>query len=494
MIKQLLRQEWQKALRAPGYYKNLVVSIFLGIFLLYFSAIFLLLGLVLPKILGEVLPSHSPIEVFYGLMLYICIAGLSMRFLMQQLNTLNLPPYQILPIKRSSLVNYLLLKPLFNPVNYMTLLFVIPFSVRLVVSGDISEWQAAALIVAFVFIIWFDSLSASLLKRKFGASSWGILIVVASLAAIASLEYLNVFSFFDISRQLFGFLLSQPYGLLVLLLPVIGVFVLNKQFFAQNYYPEKFNRKVSEKVSSSGDFSFMSRFGQIGELIALELKLILRHKRTKSTLYSSIIFLAYGLLLYPNKTYQDNLSFLFFVAMFVTGTLMVTNGQWIISWDGCHFDCLMTKKIDTRTYIHANYTLLIASNIISFVLTTPYFLFGKQIVFYHIAAFLYNMGVNVIVYLLMAFLNTKRLELSQGSAMNFQGMSYKNFFVVLLVIVFPMVFIAVFSIFKLSEVAVIILGALGLFGLIFHKPLLGICESVFLQRKYALCDGFRKKE
>ena len=490
----LIKQEWLKTFRAPGFYRNLIVNILLGFFALYMGLVMLFLGFTLRKILLEVLPQYSPVETIYGSLLYLIIGGLSVRFLMQQLNTLNLQPLQILPIKRSTLVNYLLLKPLINPVNYLTLLIFIPFSIQAAIHSDISAWQAAGLVLSVVFIVWFNSLMTAFLKRKFGSSVWGILIVVLGLTIVGALEYFNLFSLFDVSRLVFKLLLSNPFGVIVVALLPIGAFALNKWFFSQNYYPEKFNEKIESKKVFSAEFSFMSRLGKIGELIALEMKLILRHKRTKSILLVSVLFLAYGLLFYPNPSFYSNTGLLFFVAMFITGIFMLMYGQWIISWDGGYFDCLMSKKIDTHTYLQANYMLLTAFNVISFVLTTPYFFFGEAVIYNHIAAFLYNMGVNTIFYLYVAPYNTKRLDLSKGSAMNYQGTTFKNFLFVLPMMFIPLVFVSVMSAFDLSNIALIILASLGVLGLVFQKQLLALCERNFLRRKYKLCEGFRKKE
>ena len=185
---------------------------------------------------------------------------------------------------------------------------------------------------------------------------------------------------------------------------------------------------------------------------------------------------------------------LMLVAIFVTGIGMILFGQWIINWEGSYFDFLMTRNIDTQSYIKANYFLLLSLSIVSFILTTPYFLFGTDILINHSVAFLYNVGVNIHVYLFGATFNTKRLELSKGSAMNMQGVSYKNFIVIIPLLIVPMGLIGIFSLFGAKNIALIILAVLGLAGIIFWKQLLEITEKQFLRRKYALCEGFRKKE
>ncbi|MBK5196083.1 MAG: hypothetical protein JJE08_08670, partial [Proteiniphilum sp.] len=166
----------------------------------------------------------------------------------------------------------------------------------------------------------------------------------------------------------------------------------------------------------------------------------------------------------------------------------------IINWDGSHFDFLMTRDIDTHTYIRANYTLMLALCIASFIVTTPYFLFGRQIILYHLVAFVYNAGVNIYVYLFAATLNTKRLELSRGSSMNMQGVSYKNFLVMIPLLVIPITLITLFGLFSATNIALAIIALLGLAGMLFREQLLRVIEKQFLRRKYALCTGFRKKE
>lgn len=56
MYTQLLKHYWLKSVRAPGYYKNLIVNIFVGITMLYFLVFFVFLGFILPRILEEVVP------------------------------------------------------------------------------------------------------------------------------------------------------------------------------------------------------------------------------------------------------------------------------------------------------------------------------------------------------------------------------------------------------------------------------------------------------
>lgn len=493
MYKILFKHYLLKTFRSPGYYKNLIVNIFVGLTALYFIVILVIMGFMLPKLLEEIAPQQDAAATFNSIIIYGVIALLMIRYLMQPLSTLNIENYQVLPIKRETLVNYLLLKPLFNPLNYIVLCFAIPFAITGVypVYGVAGAFR---FIFVVIFLIWFDTLLAPFLKRKFSNILSGTIVFLAIGGVLAGLEYFNIFSLSQLSQQLFDLVSKTPLVWISLLLPVLLAFLLNKHYFAKNYYPENFDKKVKRTESDSGKFTFMERFGKIGEIISLEIRLVLRHKRTKRTLYTALFFLLYGLLFYPNPIYSNNPGWLLFVAIFVTGTGMLIFGQWIINWDGAHFDFLMTRDIDTQTYIRANYFLMLSLCIASFIATTPYFFFGTKIIIYHLVALIYNVGVNIYVYLFGATFNTKRLELSRGNSMNMQGVSYKNFLVMIPLLVIPITLVMLFDLFSAAHIALIIISLMGLAGILFREPLLKIIENQFLRRKYALCAGFRKKE
>jgi hypothetical protein len=375
--------------------------------------------------------------------------------------------------------------------NYVMLLVIVPFAIRSV-AGYYSGAVALRFVIAFELMVWSNSLLASFLKRRFGSGFLSFIVVLVAIAAIFLLEYLHLFSLFAISKALFGFVVINTAGLLVPVVMVIATFLLNKWFFAQNFYPERFNRKLQTSRTATTDLSFLNRFGIIGELIALQIKLMLRHKRTRTLLFVSAMFLLYGLLFYTNNHYGDGM--VFFCSMFMTGILMFIYGQWSISWDSAHFDSILTKNIPTRTYILSNYYLMLAFNIICFVLTTPYFFFGTKIIYMHLTAFLFNTGCNIIFLLFFATFNNKRVDLSRSSAMNYQGTTYKSFLIVLPIMLFPILWVNLLAWLTSLTIALGSLAAMGLIGLIFRKPLLDLCVKQFNSRKYVIAEGFREVE
>ncbi|HEY5591906.1 MAG TPA: DUF5687 family protein, partial [Paludibacter sp.] len=90
--------------------------------------------------------------------------------------------------------------------------------------------------------------------------------------------------------------------------------------------------------------------------------------------------------------------------------------------------------------------------------------------------------------------NTKRIDLSKSSAMNYQGTTFKSFLIVIPIMFIPMIIVGVLSTFASITIALWTLTLLGLAGILFRKSLITICVNQFNRRKYKLVEGFREGE
>lgn len=495
IITDLLKQNWLKDFRAQSFYRGLAVKILMGFMGLYISSILLMIGLFLGDMLNEVSPTFTPLELFNGATIYLILAGIMTRLLMMQLNTVNLETYQSFPIKRSTLVHFILTKSVLSWGNYLLLIAIIPFAIRSI-SAYYSGLIALKFIINFIFVIWFDVLIANFLKRKYGSSLIALFIFIGIVAGLVALEYFKIFSIFNFSLKVFNFLTQNASGLLISFIAVIAAYGINLLFFSQNYYPEKFDEKVKKSNSAvTKSFSFLEKYGIVGELISLQIRLIFRHKRTKALVSMSALFLFYEIIFLKNPIYADRPGWLFFAAIFTTGILMIMYGQWIMSWESSYFDTILTKNIPTKTYMRANYYLLFAFNTISFILTTPYFFFfGKELVFQHLAAYFYNTGINISLFLIFSSFNTKRVDLNARSSFNYQGTTYKSFLIVLPILFIPMIVIGTASLIGQTNIGLLIMGLLGLAGFLFREKLIDLSVKLLNKRKYIIAQGFREKE
>ena len=197
-----------------------------------------------------------------------------------------------------------------------------------------------------------------------------------------------------------------------------GTYIASQRYFRQHRYAKE--RTKSNSTERYHNLNFVRQHGIIGEVIALHIKLILRSKRLRSTFIFSFLFILYGLLFYRENN-ADTMTVYAMIANIIVSSLMLMQQQFVIRWDCAFFDGLMAQAITSRTYIRSHYIILMILNAASFILSTPYFLMGEEIVYLHISLFLWNSGIGTIFILLMACFNKGYIEVMSRSVMNQQG-------------------------------------------------------------------------
>ncbi len=135
MIKHFINLEWKQYFRSSYWQKNVAMNILLVFFALYFIVIFLALGFGLLPILKKMFPDQDPFAIVNGFLFYWFIGDLMLRFFLQKLPVMSVKPLLTLPIKRSTVVHYVLGKSALSFFNFLPLFAVIPFSIMLIGDG-----------------------------------------------------------------------------------------------------------------------------------------------------------------------------------------------------------------------------------------------------------------------------------------------------------------------------------------------------------------------
>jgi hypothetical protein len=491
MVIQFIKLRLRETTRSSVWNKNLAINIVFSLFMLYMVVCFLLLGFLLDRMLMNALPGIDPVELLNRGLLDYFARELLVRCLVQNTPAMSITPFLHLPVRRSFLMHFLLARSVVNPVNYVSFLIFVPFAIRAVsgiYSGVAACWWLLALFLTVVFVIYINVYIKRQMVVKPAVSLGCGLVYVALIV----LEVTGIFSLAKISSALFGAILQQPLWTLIPVALAVGAYLLNYRFLMIHSYPEEIDRTSSKKKQAAvQNLDFLSRFGHIGELIGLELKLILRHKRTKSVLYIMPFFVFYGLIFYPNPAYKDSLMWLTFVGIIVTGMMMLAYGNFIVAWEGKFFDGILTRKSSMQDYFRAKYYMLVSFCIVGYLLSTPYVFFGTRILWIQTACFLFNVGAGALIMLWFAQYNRRRIELSQGSAFNWQGMGAAQFIVMLPAMLLPMLIAFIFNRMGFGDWGVGALAIIGAVGILCHNRIIqAICHR-FTQTKYALADGFR---
>jgi hypothetical protein len=179
-----------------------------------------------------------------------------------------------------------------------------------------------------------------------------------------------------------------------------------------------------------------------------------------------------------------------FVGIFVTGIFLINFGQFIPAWDSGYYKLLMSQNIKYKEYLNSKYTLMAISAVIMFVLSIPYVYFGWKILVIHLAAMVYNIGVNVYILLYAGSFNRKSIDLNQRAAFNYQGTGAVQWLVGIPLMLIPMLLFYVCYKLMNFESGIAVLFLLGILGIIFHQKIMNLITKKYLQSKYEMISAF----
>ncbi len=486
-----IQHQWKRATRSTIWQKSLALNLLLGFFAFILFAEAMIISILVANKWHEITEVDPPLSEFYKVIAYYFAAMFMMRFFLQQLPVLEVRSYQHLPIQKKSLLHFILGNGLINLFNLFSLIFFIPFAVAQV-SYYHGPWLALGWLLAMLALDFSLNYFVIYLKKQLVSNLKIVSLLLAAVGLIALADYRGWFSFSSIFATTISAMVVSPLLLIVPLVLLVLVYRLNFSFLKSRLYLEEISRGKGESAES-GQIGYLKRFGMIGEVIGIDIKLYLRNKRTKSILYMSPLFLGYGLFFYPSGQYSHDDGFMIFVGIFVTGMMMLNYLQYAFAYEGSYFDLLLTSRINFREYIRAKITLATIITIVCYVITLPYGFFGADLLLVNTACFLFNLGILLPTALFFATYNKKSLVLTRGSAFNYQGIGASHWLIMLPAFIVPLIIYLPFKWFGNAQVGLLALGGLGVTGLAFRKFFAQAIHKNLQERKYIMSAGFREK-
>lgn len=492
MIKWFIQHQWKQEIRSSIWQKNIALNIVIGFFMVIMLLYLLMLGLFLDRVLEEVVKDANADVTLSKIIIYYYILMFVMRFFLQSLPAMEIIPYLHLRIKRSTIGWFMLFKSLTSFFNFIPILLFLPFALGYM-TEEFSGFQAFIWFAAIFLLELTSNFKLIYFKRKFTLNPKLILVLIAGIATLIALDKFDLFSISSISLWYFTQLNNNWLWVFLPLFSASFFVFWNLSLIRQNSYLDDLSPKKTEGENLSAKLNLLQNFGKTGELILGEVKLILRNKRSKSVIYLIPVFLLYGLFFYPQEMYKDSMGLLVFVGIFVTGGFLIAYGQYLMAWESSHFDFILSSNIGIHDYFKAKYFLLVIPTLILYVFTIPYMYFGMKIFWVNFASLFYNLGVNAPLLLYMASFNKKRMDLSKGAMMNYQGVGANNFVLVIPLLAVPALIYWPVSAFFGYIPAVITIGGLGLLGLLFNQSLIKMAVNNFNKRRYNIAEGYRQR-
>ena len=207
---------------------------------------------------------------------------------------------------------------------------------------------------------------------------WWIILPILAYGSIAAGMFIPDNSpLFDWSVDLGeGFILGHLLTFTGVFAAIVVLWFINRGLMIKLIYNE-INKVEDTKVKHVSEYKFLDRYGEIGEYMRLELKMLLRNKVCKTALRTVfLVVIAFTCILSFTEAYdgQGMKSFIMVYNFVIFGILFLSS---LMSYEGNYIDGLMSRKESIYTLLRAKYILYSIAILIPLFLMIPAMATGK---------------------------------------------------------------------------------------------------------------------
>ncbi len=483
----LLMHQWKEKLRAPFWQKNILLNVILALLGLFYFLSIAVISYSADLLILELESPQSIQETFTRFLFYYFLLDLIMRFSMQEIPTLTLQPYLTLPIKKRILLHFPLIKSTFHFFTISGLLLILPFFIKNIYPIESLNYSLAW-VGTILSCMAINNYLNFFIKKYFLKN---IAVPLFILTIVAAIFYVDIHQHFSFSAYFLkithlisttGYLVVGPLLLATLCYCMAYYFIKNNSFLEES---------KSELVKSTNELSFFKNYGELGQLISVEVKLILRNKRPRSLFIFSLLFVLYGFSVYEGQHFEHGLKHVI-AGLLIPFIFSLNYGQYLFSWESSFFDTYLTNKISLFTYLKSKHLFLSILSLLGFIITLIYAVISYKIVLIHLAFLVYNLGISTFLLLFFCTFNASYIDLGKNQLMNYQGTGVSQFLMILPIVGFPLLIYFLHKAFDILPYFYYTIATLGLAGIALHKFLLSLIHNQFTNRKYKMSAGFRQ--
>ncbi len=485
MFKKFLFLEWKSFTRSHSFATSLALKILMIFLAIYFILCFLVLGIGIFYILKE--QNLEPLKLVNKFLIYYFILDLGTRLMLQKIPVMNIRPLLTLPFKKDTIVHFSLGKTIMSFFNLVHLFFFLPFSIVLLIEG-FDVFSVIFWYLSMISIIYINNFLNIILNNK--DKLFGVFIVLVSV--LAGCQYYNIFDITNYTSVFFDGLYSIKYLILFPIIILIGLYIYTFKFFKSNAYLDAGLSSKSE-IAKTENLVWLNQFGTLGTFLKNDIKLIKRNKRSKTTIFMSVLFLFYGLLFFRENSHQPQIIQIF-AGIFVSGGFLFTFGQFVPSWDSSFYQLMMTQNIPYRNYITSKWWLIVIGTAISTLLASFYIYYGWNVYFCILAGAIYNIGVNSHLVLYAGAYTKTPVDLSssKGAFGDKKAFNVQTMLIALPKLLIPLGFYGFGFYFFNENTGLILVAAAGILGFAFRNKMFTIIEKVYKKEKYKTIAAYKQ--
>ncbi len=488
MKRNLFYFAWRELIRSANLRKNMDTKGVLIFIAIYFSFMALIVGFNLSEYIENNFPSQSPISAFNSLIFIYIGSEFVIRIMVQNLPTFGFKAFLIVPVKRKRIARYMLNKSVFHFFNILPLFLILPFALKVAIN-ILDTYAFIAWLASLLLMIFINHFLAIYVKWRTNESTMLFYGFLLFAFGIFTIDYYNVFDITASFGKIFDFIILNPLLIVVFIISLIGSYFINYKYLINRFYLDELSQKKKEGVKH--DFSWLNQVGEYGKMLSLEVKMIVRNKRPRTTAMMSVLFIFYGLILYKPDNGEVPETILVIGGMFMIGIFGMMYGQFFPAWHSRYYPFLMSQNIKMKQILQSAFFLITVTNIVFYLFSLAYILITPKVLYIHFVVMLYNVGVNTFVIFALGLGSRKAIDLERGAMFNYQGSGAAQWLMVFPIILGPLALYGILSAIFGSVVAYSTLGVLGLIGIILHPRLIDYFTKKYLSKKHIMISAYK---
>ena len=477
--------------RNPAFDTNRFAKFLMYFMVVYWAALFLFFGVMLPVMFEELVPNMEPYHIMNQGILYVMLADFLMRFMAQPSVSQEIKPYLLMPVKRKKLISLLLLKSGLDGYNFIWFFVYVPFAFLTII-----RFYGFGGMFLYLIGIWlvfvFNNYWYLLCKLLLGEKTLWLLLPTAVFGALGAAEFL--LDGLPISRFTMdlgeGFIEGNPLSFLFVLACIGVMFLINLKLQQRMIYNE-LSKKEDTKIKRVSEYKFLDKYGEVGEYIRLEIKLITRNKTVKTQFRMGlIVMLGFSFALAFTDVY-DGSYMTSFICLYNYAILpIMTLGQ-VMSFEGNYIDGLMSRKESIFNLLRAKYYLTTIIILVPFLIMFFPIAKDKITLLTAIAYLIFVAGFVFFMLLQLAVYNTRTLPLNANLMKSNKSSNWIQGLITGCAFMLPLLIDKLLSALLPEEVAHIILIVIGLGFIATHNLWIKNIYKRFMKRRYKNMEEFR---
>ena len=486
MLLRFLSLEWKAFTRSASFQVNLVLKILLGFIGLYFAVTFLFLGYFIVDLIKEM-----NLEVFDTInryVLYYLFLDLAVRFMFQKLPVTSIRPLLTLPISKRKIVLYTMGKSFNSFYVWAHLFLLVPLAVRLIYEGNNPSAVVFWTVSIFCFIA-INNLLNIILQNKNSV----FIIIVVFIAATVGIHFYTDLDYLTYTGAFFTLFYSIKWLFSLAILAVFGLGYAVFNLYLKNLYLDA-GMAIASKEKK--EWKWLQRLNAKDPFLQNDIRLLVRNKRSRSTLFLSLFFLAYGLMFYKNIDISNmaNSSSTLLFSLFVTGGFIFTFGQYVPSWDSAYYPLFMTQNVKYKAYLESKWRILVIGGLCTSVLSLFYLFMSTQLLYPILAAIAYNLGVNTQLALLTGAYIRTPIDLSQNKNIfgDKKAFNIQTMLISLPMFLLPILIFLTTSIISSTKHGFIAVGIAGVIGFALKEMFFNRITKLYKVHKYVTLQSYKK--